>query len=198
MLSAMGYKENEFLKAYYNNIKFLNAEVIDLNPVAFAIKKLVEYRIYINSISINKPDSKNVVFIGTPIELLNTLDQIALENKINTKSKEWPKDTKWLVRRINIIKSNLQQELSIEISIERDSKNNSIIKIERNNGLGISDNSKCKIIPSIDGGIQQERKLEDNILLQDDSQNEKVELIDFEYYNEDNIDISSSSNYEKK
>ena len=75
---SMDYKENEFLNAYYNNIKFQNTEVIDSNPVAFAIKKLVENRIsYINSISNNKSDSNNVIFIGTPVELLNTLDQIS-------------------------------------------------------------------------------------------------------------------------
>ena len=39
---ALGYKENEFLKAYYNNIGFQNNEVIESNPLAFAIKKLVE------------------------------------------------------------------------------------------------------------------------------------------------------------
>ena len=40
---AMGHKENEFFDAYYNNIKLQNSEVIDSNPVAFAIKKFVEY-----------------------------------------------------------------------------------------------------------------------------------------------------------
>ena len=30
---AMGYKENEFIQAYYNNIKFQNAEVVDSSPL---------------------------------------------------------------------------------------------------------------------------------------------------------------------
>ena len=47
-------------------------------------------------------------------------------------SKEWPKDQKWLVRRIKVIKQNLQQELGIEIRIERNPKNTSLIKIEKN------------------------------------------------------------------
>jgi hypothetical protein len=69
-----------------------------------------------------------LIFRGTPAELLEELSRIALENKISTFSREWPKDQKWLVRRINIIKSNLQQDLGIAISIERDSKNASLIK----------------------------------------------------------------------
>jgi len=128
---VMGYKENEFLNAYYKNIRFQNAEVIDSNPVAFAIKKLVE------NILLDKDDnstkSNQPIFIGTPAELLKKLDDITYENKISTNSKEWPKDQKWLVRRINTVKSNLQQELGIEIKIERDSKNTSTIKIEKNN-----------------------------------------------------------------
>ncbi|HEY6536190.1 MAG TPA: hypothetical protein VIY08_10430 [Candidatus Nitrosocosmicus sp.] len=35
---SLGYKENEFLEAYYNNIGFQNNEVIESNPLAFAIK----------------------------------------------------------------------------------------------------------------------------------------------------------------
>jgi hypothetical protein len=35
---SLGYKENEFILAYYNNIGFQNNEVIDSNSLAFAIK----------------------------------------------------------------------------------------------------------------------------------------------------------------
>jgi hypothetical protein len=125
---AMGYKENAFLDAYYNNIKLQNAEVIDSNPVAFAIKKFVEH-VLSASDALN---SNNPIFKGTPAELMEDLNKMALENKISTYSREWPKDQKWLVRRINVIKSNLQQELGIAISVERDSKNASLIKIEKN------------------------------------------------------------------
>ena len=50
---AMGNKANEFLNAYYNNIKIQNAEVIDSNPVAFAIKKFVEHIISANDDALN-------------------------------------------------------------------------------------------------------------------------------------------------
>jgi hypothetical protein len=91
---AMGYKANEFLTSYYNNIKYQNAEVIDSIPVAFAIKRLVE-NILSNS-GVNSSNHKNdhdkAIFIGTPSELLNRLDEIATENKIGIFSREWPKD----------------------------------------------------------------------------------------------------------
>ena len=122
---AMGNKENGFLDAYYNNIRLQNAEVIDSNPVAFAIKKFVENVTAANGDAFN---FNNLIFKGTPAELLGRLNEMAAENKICTYSREWPKDQKWLVRRINVIKPNLQQELGIEIRIERDSKNTSISK----------------------------------------------------------------------
>ena len=128
---AMGYKENEFLDAYHNNIRLQNAEVIDSNPVAFAIKKFVENATASDDGAFNF-NSNNPIFKGTPAELLDRLNEVAAENKISTYSREWPKDKKWLVRRIKEIKQNLQQELGIEIMIERDSKNTSIIKIEKN------------------------------------------------------------------
>jgi hypothetical protein len=140
---AMGYKENEFLGPYYDNIKFQNAEVIDSNPVAFSIKKLVENILSndANNLSSSNSDSNPPIFIGTPSELLKRFEDITNENKISTYSKEWPKDQRWLVRRINVIKSNLQQEIGIEIKIERDSRNTSIIKIEKNDS-GVSSEHK--------------------------------------------------------
>jgi hypothetical protein len=67
---SLGYKENEFLDAYYNNIKFQNTEVIDSNPVAFAIIKLVEQR--------HKSSDTLIIFEGTSIDLLEKLNEIAI------------------------------------------------------------------------------------------------------------------------
>jgi hypothetical protein len=122
---ALGYKEIEFLNAYYNNIGFQNAEILESNPVAFAIKKLVEQR--------QSPET-TIIFEGTPLELLEKLNQIAEVEKINNNDRLWPRDRKWVVKRINIIKTNLQKGLVIKISVDRNTKNNtSIIKIEKNN-----------------------------------------------------------------
>jgi hypothetical protein len=136
----MGYKENEFLNTCYNNIGFQNIEVIESNPLAFAIKKIVE-----GSYDI----STSIIFEGTPLELLEKLNQIAGVEKINNNDRLWPKDKKWVVKRINIIKTNLQKGLGIKISIDRDTKNNtSIIKIEKNNS-GIS--GEHKVTPENEG-----------------------------------------------
>ena len=65
---AMGYKENEFLTAYCNNIKFQNAEVIDSNPVAFAIKKLVE------KLDLENASTNTILFEGPPLKLLESFE----------------------------------------------------------------------------------------------------------------------------
>lgn len=69
---------------------------------------------------------------GSPAELLDELNRVAPDLKINTSSKLWPKDPKWLVRRLNSVKSNLQTLLGVTISIERDFKNRSTITIQKN------------------------------------------------------------------
>lgn len=117
ILQTWGYKEGKFLKIYYDNMGRQNDEVIDSHPIAFAIRKLIEESPACSS-------SSNIIFEGTPMELLEHLNRIAAIERINTYSKEWPKDTKWLVRRINIVKSNLHKALDAKITIERDAKKN--------------------------------------------------------------------------
>ena len=140
---AMGYNEYDFLDAYYHNIRYQNIEVIDYNPVAFAVKKFVEHTIVSLSNNNTSNDSRNL-FKGPPAELLDKLNSVAIQNKINTQAREWPKDQKWLIRRLNTIKSNLQDELDITINIDRESKTNtSIIEIYKND----SDDSEIGITP---------------------------------------------------
>lgn len=119
ILQSWGYQEGKFLKVYYDNMGRQNAEVIDSNPVAFAIRKLVEE--WSRSLS---PSSSNIVFDGTPTTFLDELNRISALHRINTYSREWPKDVKWLVRRINIVKSNVHKALDIKIKISRDSRDN--------------------------------------------------------------------------
>jgi hypothetical protein len=140
----MGCQHNEFLKAYYNNIKYQNTEVIDSNPIAFAVKKFVEsVDLTTNNnygqvgssggyCTVNINSNKRTYFVGTPAELLKNLNDIAENNQIDTRSVEWPKDQKWLVRRIKYVKSNLQQDLDVSIGIKRGSRNTCLIEIEKN------------------------------------------------------------------
>lgn len=133
---VLGYEEGEFLQAYYNNIGFQNTEVIDSNPIAFAIKRFVE--------DIRRSSTDDKIFAGSSLDLLNKLNEVAYQEKINTLQKDWPKDVKWLVRRIRIVKSNLQKALKIRINIERDSKSNtSIINIVKNDSAYSDENNIC-------------------------------------------------------
>jgi hypothetical protein len=114
---ALGYKEIEFLNAYYNNIGFQNNEVIESSPLAFVIKKLADESksSFISNIPVTAITI--TIFEGTPWELLERLNQIDIDEKINTEERGWPKDRKWVVKRINIIKTNLQRGLGIKISV---------------------------------------------------------------------------------
>ncbi|MDR4492631.1 MAG: hypothetical protein R2685_17345 [Candidatus Nitrosocosmicus sp.] len=136
ILQAWGYKEDKFLNVYFESIGRQNDEVIDSNPIAFVIRKLVEEE----SISLSPSSSSDPIFEGTPMEFLDELNRIAVVYKINTFSKEWPKDVRWLIRRVNMIKSNLHKALDIRISITRDpSDNTSKIYVTRNIS-GVSSN----------------------------------------------------------
>jgi hypothetical protein len=52
--------------------------------LAFVIKKLVELQ----------SSETIIIFEGTPSELLERLNQIAIDEKINTTDRVWPKDRK--------------------------------------------------------------------------------------------------------
>ncbi|MDN5868559.1 MAG: hypothetical protein L0H55_14335, partial [Candidatus Nitrosocosmicus sp.] len=166
---AIGYKEYEFLDAYYHNIKYQNIEVIDSNPVAFAVKKFVDHVLANNAGDGNNNGNNslkvhNRIYIGTPAELLEKLNAIAIQNKINTQAREWPKDQKWLIRRLNTIKSNLQDELDLTINIDRESKTNtSVIEINKN----VSDDSEIKVSPTIYNNNNEIAQLDKSNLFED-------------------------------
>jgi hypothetical protein len=132
---SLGHEDGEFIKAYYDNIGFQNFEVIESNPLALALKKLVENKMheprYKNIKYGHHPPNQITVFEGTPLELLEELNMIAIYEKINTNLREWPKNNNWLVKRINIIKSNLQNALGLRIRVERNPQNTSIVKIDQ-------------------------------------------------------------------
>ncbi len=47
---------------------------------------------------------------GTPTELFGVLNEVAERLKIDTRQKEWPKDPRWVSRRMKEIKTNLLEE----------------------------------------------------------------------------------------
>lgn len=107
---AMGYEPYEFIHAYYANIGRQNIEAIDAHPLGQAITRWVQSW---------PADSESQVWEGSPQELLQILEPIAIDAKIDTMSRNWPKAPNYLSRRLNEIRSNLLEGLGIEFKIER-------------------------------------------------------------------------------
>jgi hypothetical protein len=112
---ALGRTQEEFLEAYSANIGDQNEEAIHENPVAAAVRALMDRR-----------DE----WEGTPSELLENLEAIAEVEKIDMRQKSWPKAANVLSRRINEVKTNLA-EISIKIRSEKTSNGKRVILIQK-------------------------------------------------------------------
>lgn len=114
---VLGYGRARFLIAYKNNITSQNDEALDASPVGLTIIKFL-----------SDEDS----WEGTPTELLSELDKIAIELRIDQKHRSWPKDARWLWRRISEVLPNLEAE-GIKASKSRDDQRFIIFeKVARN------------------------------------------------------------------
>jgi hypothetical protein len=89
---CMDNQDNQFLDAYYENIKLQTEEILETSLVASAILKFMS-------------DKKE--WNGNQTELLEPLDEV-VSGKVS-KHKYWPKTPSVLSRRINEVKTNLQQ-----------------------------------------------------------------------------------------
>jgi hypothetical protein len=117
---ALGYPPMQFLRAYLANIGVQNAEVIESHPLGQAIFRLM------------KQLEPEYLFVGSPKELLERLNRIAEENKIDINHHHWPKSVNSLPRKLNQIKSNLLEGLGIEATVTRDSRSNlSVVQIRK-------------------------------------------------------------------
>lgn len=106
---AVGGHGNEFIKAYNENIKFQNWQVVDSNPVAGCLIRFMAER-----------DE----WEGSPGDLLKELEAIAKTSGIQTKSKIWPKEPNILTRCLNELKVNLSGlGFEVETSIHTDEGN---------------------------------------------------------------------------
>jgi hypothetical protein len=89
---CMGNPDGLFMDAYYENIELQTEEILNTSLVASAILKFMEDRKGWN---------------GSATELLQELDQVVGEKV--SKYRYWPKTASALSRRINEVKTNLQQ-----------------------------------------------------------------------------------------
>ncbi len=104
---VVGIGGEEFITAYLGNQAKANEEALAAHPVGTAVLSLM---------SRDKWD-------GSVTELLKELEFVAARDGINTKVKTWPKDPNVLSRRLNEIKSNLE-----ELGIFYDIRNNGSYK----------------------------------------------------------------------
>jgi hypothetical protein len=117
---ALGYGLETFMAAYLGNIQSQNKEAIDASPIGDIILKFVE-----DGFKINHPGTldveKETSWKGTASDLQALLEECATFYKINIKTKPWPKTANVLTRRINEIKTNLQEE-GILFDVRREGK----------------------------------------------------------------------------
>lgn len=102
---AIGMKEDGFMEAYLTNIGLQNQEALGASPVAETIIAFMHDRAH---------------WEGSPSELLDQLNRTAEELKLDIKDKKYPRNSRWLWRRIKEVRTNLQ---AIGIAAERDDSN---------------------------------------------------------------------------
>ena len=103
------------MTAYEQNIGSATRAAIDSHPLATAILQLMA--------------TETSVEAGA-VEMLARLENIADQYRIRANDRLFPRTAAVLVRRINEVRSNLQAD-GIEISITRDARNTSVIRIYR-------------------------------------------------------------------
>jgi hypothetical protein len=89
---ALGRPDYEFLRALADNTRFQTTEALGASPIAQALIRFMEDR-----------DQ----WEGLAGELLQELNTVAAHEHLDTRSSAWPKDTRWLWRRIQEVRPNL-------------------------------------------------------------------------------------------
>lgn len=121
---AMGNQDMKFLEAYYQNIGRQNMEAIENHPLGQAIVKLFD--------SIEGEELE-----GSPKHVLETLETVAIDNKIDINHRLWPKAANSLPKRLKQVSSNLLEGFGILVTVTRTNKdgngkvNMSSIKIRK-------------------------------------------------------------------
>jgi len=94
--AGLTYSQTAFQAAYLGNIKNVRYSVLENHPIAQCL-------IYLRDTAVSDG------WAGTPSELLATLNTLAPGIKVDTKLPTWPKDVRWLKKRLDEIKTELQE-----------------------------------------------------------------------------------------
>jgi hypothetical protein len=89
---ALGQPDDAFLQALAQNTRSQTTEALQASPVAQVLLAFLE-------------GEGN--WSGTPTELLKELNEAAADAGVDTKSRAWPKDARWVWRRIKEVRPNL-------------------------------------------------------------------------------------------
>lgn len=115
---CMGYKEREFLTAYYNNLELQTEEVLESSPVAIA---LIDFMARIEGNEHSDSATKWLSLLEIKANVLG----------INTQIKSWPKGASPLSRRLHELATTLR-DVGIEIEWLKDPKTERrIIKVRK-------------------------------------------------------------------
>jgi hypothetical protein len=102
---ALGLSQDEFMQSYQKNINLQNTEALEANPISRVLISFME---------------KRMAWSGTATELHHQLKDHAADLNIDTKDKQFPKDPRWLWRRLKEVEPNLS---AIGIHMEKDDSN---------------------------------------------------------------------------
>jgi len=152
---ALGYEKEVFLVAYFQNIGSQNIEALETHIIGLPILRLMEHT--------NQ-------WIGTPTELLDEITKLAGELRINTETRSWPKHPNTLWKRINEIKSNLNEENIIFTRDRKGGKNSRRLFKFTKNIVTIVTSSPSSVFG--DDGVTTGKDGDDNI--GDDGDDKKV------------------------
>jgi hypothetical protein len=118
---SMGYEPMSFVEAYKENRNEQNIVAVSENIVGSLFVKFFN--------NYEKEGRINPGFSGRPDELYRQLVEFAQQNEININYRQFPKTAEVLIKKLKDIKSNLKEGFNINVNIERDSKNCSIITV---------------------------------------------------------------------
>ena len=108
---ALGYPADEYWDALELNRKHQTEEALDASPVAQAVLEFMTDR---------------TSWEGTATELLQELNTVAERLRIDVRAKAWPKDYRWVTRRINLVVPNLADQGIVFIVLDPDGKSRSL------------------------------------------------------------------------
>jgi hypothetical protein len=119
---TLGHSADAFLKAYQENYRQRNEEVLVNDPVASTVLALVEDR---------------HEWEGPASELLATLAGIAGDLRIDTKARSWPKAAHALTKRLNVISTNLVA-VGVAVTTGDRTSGGRVIRIEKVAGRSVT------------------------------------------------------------